>query len=140
MDLRGRGRLDLQLDRNPGAGEIAGLGDGYRGARLEAGGDKRAGGTDDQDDDENKKLAHGSIVPKTRDRDTLAPMPLEDSDTTEFQIACPFCGEHVEIYIEPDVTGTLVMDCEVCCRPWQVQVTLDEEYRYVEVTRGDGSD
>jgi endogenous inhibitor of DNA gyrase (YacG/DUF329 family) len=30
-------------------------------------------------------------------------MPLEDSETTEFSVACPFCGEQVEIYLEPDV-------------------------------------
>jgi len=28
----------------------------------------------------------------------------------------------------------------VCCRPWQVHVSRDHEYRYVDVTRGDGSD
>lgn len=66
-------------------------------------------------------------------------MPLEDSDTTQFQITCPYCGEQVEIYIEPDVAGTLVMDCEVCCQPWQVHVTRDSDYRYVDVMRGDGS-
>ena len=66
-------------------------------------------------------------------------MPLEDSDTTEFQVVCPFCGEQVEIYIESDVAGTLVMDCEVCCQPWQVHVTSDNDYRYVDVMRGDGS-
>ena len=67
-------------------------------------------------------------------------MSLESPDATDFHVSCPYCGEDIEIYLEPDVLGTLVMDCEVCCRPWQVQVTLDNEYRYVEVTRGDGSD
>jgi transcription elongation factor Elf1 len=66
-------------------------------------------------------------------------MPLEDSDTTDFQITCPFCGEEVEIYIESDVIGTLVMDCQVCCQPWQVHVTRDDDDRYVDVMRGDGS-
>ena len=67
-------------------------------------------------------------------------MPLEDADATEFQVHCPYCGEDVEIFLEPDVMGTLVMDCEVCCRPWQVHVTRDQEYRYVDVVRGDGSE
>ena len=66
-------------------------------------------------------------------------MPLDDSEATEFQIVCPFCGEQVEIYLEPDVMGTLVMDCEVCCQPWHVHVTRDSDYRYVDVMRGDGS-
>jgi hypothetical protein len=76
---------------------------------------------------------------KRRQGDILGVMPLEDSETTEFQIACPFCGEQVEIYVEPDVIGTLVMDCEVCCQPWNVHVTRDSDYRYVDVMRGDGS-
>ena len=66
-------------------------------------------------------------------------MPLEDADTTDFQITCPFCGEEVAVYIEPDVIGSLVMDCQVCCQPWHVHVTRDDDYRYVVVTRGDGS-
>jgi hypothetical protein len=66
-------------------------------------------------------------------------MSLEDPDATEFHVYCPYCGEHTEITLEPDVLGTLVMDCEVCCRPWEVHVTRDREYRYVDVSRGDGS-
>ena len=63
----------------------------------------------------------------------------EDLETT-FTVACPYCGEYVEIYLEPDVMGTLVQDCEVCCRPWQVRVAYDDGERYVEVLRGDGSE
>ena len=63
-----------------------------------------------------------------------------DDDVTEFTVTCPYCGEQVEIYLEPDVMDKLVQDCEVCCRPWQVHVSRDQEYRYVDVTRGDGSD
>ena len=48
-------------------------------------------------------------------------------------------GGAVEIYLEPDVMGTVVMDCEVCCQPWQVFVVYDNDQRYVDVTRGDGS-
>ena len=77
--------------------------------------------------------------PRVKKDDTLGVVPLEDSDTTEFQIACPYCGEQVEIYVEADVIGTLVMDCEVCCQPWHVHVTRDSDYRYVDVMRGDGS-
>jgi len=59
---------------------------------------------------------------------------------SEFQVVCPFCGEETAIYIEPDVRGTLVQDCEVCCNPWQVRVTGRGEWRTVEVIRGDGSE
>ena len=58
----------------------------------------------------------------------------------EFLITCPFCGEQVEIYIEADVTGVFVQDCEVCCNPWRVHVSGRDEDRDVEVTRADGSE
>ena len=38
---------------------------------------------------------------------------------------CPWCGERIEIKLEPDVWGSFVQDCEVCCHPWQVTVTRD---------------
>ncbi len=59
---------------------------------------------------------------------------------TEFQVTCPFCGEEVEIYLEPDVRGTLVQDCEVCCNPWLVSITRDGDDRWIDVRRGDGSE
>jgi len=62
--------------------------------------------------------------------------PVDD----QFVVNCPYCGEDVEIYIEPDVQGTFVQDCEVCCNPWRVQVVRDAEERYVSVGRADGSE
>jgi len=58
----------------------------------------------------------------------------------EFLVTCPFCGEHSEIYVEPDVTGSFVQDCEVCCNPWRVRVSRDGGGRSVEVSRADGSE
>ena len=56
----------------------------------------------------------------------------------EFEITCPYCGESVEIYVEPDVRGSFVQDCEVCCNPWRVRVvrTHDGE-RSIDIARGD---
>jgi hypothetical protein len=61
---------------------------------------------------------------------------------SHFVVTCPYCGEEVEIYLEPEIRGSLVQDCEVCCNPWQLRVTPgdDEGDRYVEVTRADGSE
>jgi hypothetical protein len=59
---------------------------------------------------------------------------------TEFAVTCPFCGESVEIYIEPDVTGHLVQACEVCCQPWDVSVHKVDGRRAVSVRRADGTD
>jgi hypothetical protein len=55
-------------------------------------------------------------------------------------VQCPYCGEDVEIYLEPEIQGTLIQDCEVCCNPWQVTVYWDGDEQYVNVKRGDGSE
>jgi Cysteine-rich CPXCG len=57
---------------------------------------------------------------------------MEDS----FQVTCPYCGETVELFLESDVEGSLVQDCEVCCNPWQVQVWTEGGHRRVSVGRG----
>jgi hypothetical protein len=57
-----------------------------------------------------------------------------------FSVSCPYCGEEIDIYLEPDVRGSFVQDCEVCCNPWMVRVSVDGDDRYVSVERADGSD
>ena len=59
---------------------------------------------------------------------------------TQFVVVCPYCGEEVEIYLEPDVRGTVVQDCEVCCNPWRVRVSGSGDERWVDVGRADGSE
>ena len=58
----------------------------------------------------------------------------------QFFVACPYCGEEVEIYVEPDVTGSFVQDCEVCCNPWRVRVLGDRDDRWLDVVKADGSE
>jgi hypothetical protein len=58
----------------------------------------------------------------------------------QFFVICPYCGEQVEIYLEPDIRGTLVQDCEVCCNPWRVRVYGSGEDREIDVSRADGSE
>ena len=57
-----------------------------------------------------------------------------------FIVSCPYCGEEIELYLEPDVRGDLVQDCEVCCNPWLIRVFTDEGDRSVQVTRADGTE
>jgi hypothetical protein len=57
-----------------------------------------------------------------------------------FPVTCPYCGEQVEIHVEPDVEGGLVQDCEVCCNPWLVRVSGNGDERSIEVSRADGSE
>jgi hypothetical protein len=62
--------------------------------------------------------------------------PVEDS----FSVSCPYCGEQVELYLESDVSGQFVQDCEVCCNPMTVRVSHDDDDRSVTVERGDGAE
>lgn len=41
-------------------------------------------------------------------------------------IHCPYCGEPIEILIEPsDDAQSYVEDCQVCCRPINISVQTD---------------
>ena len=57
------------------------------------------------------------------DDDTLA--RIDDVQDVE----CPYCGALNEITIDPSggASQSYVEDCQVCCRPWEVQVTIDED-------------
>ncbi len=57
-----------------------------------------------------------------------------------FLVTCPYCGEEIELYLEPDVKGDLVQDCEVCCNPWLIRVSTGEGERNVQVERADGTE
>lgn len=72
-----------------------------------------------------------------------------------FTVTCPYCGEEIDLYLEADVRGVLVQDCEVCpstwlrapraqvegrCNPWQVRVAGEGDERWVNVTKADGSE
>ena len=45
----------------------------------------------------------------------------------EVQIQCPYCFEAQLLYVDPGTEGSMVQDCDVCCRPWQVFVGRDED-------------
>jgi hypothetical protein len=61
-------------------------------------------------------------------------------DADCFSVACPYCGEEVEIYLEADIGSGFVQDCEVCCSPWLVRVIGSGDDRSIKVTRADGSE
>lgn len=47
-----------------------------------------------------------------------------------FEISCPYCGETIEILVDPSVEHqTYIEDCQVCCRPMNMTVTIDDEGR-----------
>jgi len=49
--------------------------------------------------------------------------PLE---TVEIQ--CPWCGESFELLVDcSQINQTYIEDCEVCCRPIDLRIVLDED-------------
>ena len=43
-------------------------------------------------------------------------------------VQCPYCGEWIGIVIDASVDAqSYVEDCQVCCRPIQLDVRIDED-------------
>ena len=56
--------------------------------------------------------------------------PLGDGTAeTEAVVVCPYCGEANEIALDAGsgAVQEYEEDCQVCCRPWKVTVTYDDE-------------
>lgn len=56
--------------------------------------------------------------------------PLGDGTAdTEAEVRCPYCGETMEITLDPGSGGDqeYIEDCQVCCRPWLVRVNYGED-------------
>jgi len=52
---------------------------------------------------------------------------------------CPYCGETVQVTVDPIGVSfeQYVEDCQVCCRPWNVNITRDEDGVSVTLSRDD---
>ena len=49
---------------------------------------------------------------------------------TEKKISCPYCGEQIDILLDPaDLNQQYIEDCQVCCKPINFLVfeSIDEE-------------
>jgi hypothetical protein len=71
------------------------------------------------DDNPDEESTHGFEEEEAEHDGTLE---------TEADVTCPYCGEVVSINLDPGggASQEYVQDCEVCCRPWRVQVQYDE--------------
>ena len=50
------------------------------------------------------------------------------SQQEEVEIGCPYCGERITLLIDGSAGAQeYVEDCQVCCRPINLFVTIDEE-------------
>jgi len=46
----------------------------------------------------------------------------------EWQASCPYCGEHIDLLIDPSIESQhYTEDCSVCCRPILVSVLFSGE-------------
>ena len=51
---------------------------------------------------------------------------------------CPYCGEPVELAVDESAgSARYIEDCQVCCRPMQVDVEVDGGQVSVRVRTGD---
>jgi len=49
-------------------------------------------------------------------------------ELTEQSISCPYCGETITILIDDSFPEQqYIEDCQVCCRPIVLNVTVDQE-------------
>jgi transcription elongation factor Elf1 len=49
-------------------------------------------------------------------------------------IQCPFCGQTFGVTFDTSITNQrFISDCEVCCRPFEVSVTCDEDGEIVSL-------
>jgi hypothetical protein len=55
------------------------------------------------------------------------------------EIECPYCGERVYLLIDCSVASQeYIEDCQVCCKPISLQVTINEQgIPQVEARRDD---
>ena len=44
------------------------------------------------------------------------------------EVGCPYCGETIELIIDPSGgVQKYIEDCEVCCRPMTVSITIGND-------------
>ena len=47
-------------------------------------------------------------------------------EITEAQISCPYCGESISVLVDDSLPEqSYIEDCQVCCRPIVLDVTVD---------------
>jgi len=46
----------------------------------------------------------------------------------ERSIDCPYCGESMEVFVEPSAPQQdYIEDCRICCRPINLRVTVESD-------------
>ena len=56
----------------------------------------------------------------------------------ERDIACPYCGETITVLVDGSAgDASYIEDCQVCCRPINVSVQVDEQGEPAVALRSD---
>ena len=43
------------------------------------------------------------------------------------EVECPYCGDSMDVRVDPNEEGlSLVQDCQVCCKPVQISVDVED--------------
>lgn len=59
-------------------------------------------------------------------------------DLIPYMLDCPYCGESIEVLVDGSAGDQhYIEDCQVCCRPIVITVTLDDEGRLQVDARGE---
>ena len=54
------------------------------------------------------------------------------------RVTCPYCGEAIKLLVDTSAgSASYVEDCQVCCRPRQVDVAVDSGVGAVRGRTGD---
>ena len=65
-------------------------------------------------------------LPVPQPEGASAELPVASVDTLLIQ--CPYCGESLEILVDRSVRRQeYIEDCQVCCQPMTLSVTIDDE-------------
>ena len=55
-------------------------------------------------------------------------------DTELVPVYCPYCGEHIQLLVDPSIEAEeYIEDCSVCCRPIVITVQTSEQGANVQV-------
>ena len=59
-------------------------------------------------------------------------------EISEQNISCPYCGESISVLIDDSLSQqSYVEDCQVCCRPIVLDVTVDADREVVVGARAE---
>ena len=63
-------------------------------------------------------------------------LELEMNQLSSEAITCPYCGEIIELLIDCSVSEqAYIEDCEVCCRPINLFVSIDENGQAIVISK-----